>query len=97
MKRKLTAIIGIIAGIIIIVFGIKQLNQETGVQIYDTTTFGADYYTDSYDAMRKTVNNTQILNNIVRSGTGFIIISIGISDIAVFLYKFVDSFGRDDN
>lgn len=61
-KSNVWAIWGIIAGIVIIIFGVIVLNKKIR--------FGGDFYTEIYQ--------------LVRLGFGFLLISIGMTDIFMF-------------
>ena len=62
------SVLGILAGIIIIIFGIVVLNKKIK--------FGGDFYTEIYQ--------------LVRLGFGFLLISIGMTDIIMFGRNFYD-------
>lgn len=89
--KKTFSMIGIIAGaIIIIILGIVVLALDTGTTYVESASFGADFYTYSYKAIKIAAQNVGNLANIASKGIGFLLIAIGITDICVFGCKLAD-------
>ncbi|MDD6311337.1 MAG: SHOCT domain-containing protein [Firmicutes bacterium] len=102
MNKKTFNLLGVITGALSIVFGIVVivLSRFHGNTYYSdaTITFGADYYTESYQAMAKTVNavssNTEALNHLLTVtglGIGFLLIIIGLIAICKFGKSMADA------
>lgn len=102
MNHKTFNLLGVITGALSIVFGIVVivLSRFHGNTYYSdaTITFGADYYTESYQAMAKTVNavssNTEALNHLLTVtglGFGFLLIIIGLIAICKFGKSMADA------
>ena len=102
MNHKTFNLLGVITGALSIVFGIVVivLSRFHGNTYYSdaTITFGADYYTESYQAMAKTANavssNTEALNHLLTVtglGIGFLLIIIGLIAISKFGKSMADA------
>ena len=76
MSNKIQSILGIVLGVISIIFAILMFCHLTG-NFVPSYTFGADYYTESYQALNHIVTNTVHTNQILRSGFGFLFLIIG--------------------
>ena len=99
MKKQTASIIGIVLGIAIIIVGfcVQGISTERHTTtIGSNIKFGADFYTEMYDVTRDVghaINNAK--NTIgdavegVCDAIGWLIVAIGLFDIAYFSYKMV--------
>lgn len=99
MNKTTASVIGIVLGIVIIVSGffVQGISIErTSSSIGRDIRFGADFYTEMYDVTRDVgyaVNNAK--NTIVDAvegvcdAIGWLIVAIGVFDVAYFIYKMV--------
>ena len=97
MNKKTASSIGIILGIAIIIVGFCV--QGISIEIYHRSigrdiAFGADFYTEMYDVTRDVgyaVNGTKTAIAEAAEGVcdaiGWLIVAIGLVDIAYFVYK----------
>lgn len=85
---KIFSILGIVAGLVVIVFGIITLNSYTGAWSDTSTSFGADFYTYSYKATARAGNNVDEVGDMLQKAIGFVLISMGLFDICFFGLKF---------
>ncbi len=83
-KKNLWSIIGIVCGIIIIIFGIITLSVDKGHLIDKSIKFGADFYTESYYATATSTNNISYLCDLISNGIGYLLLAIGLTDICLF-------------
>lgn len=90
MKKKFS-LIGMIVGVAIIVLGIVVLSLDIGGGYLESTSFGGDFYTYSYRATRTAANNVGDLISAFKIGVGFLLISIGATDICVFGCKMAEA------
>lgn len=91
MKEKKYCIVGIVIGIIIIIFGVSVANMYIGEDYVNTAIFGADYYTRSYRAMAATANNIIDLIYVVQKGLSYVLYAIGLFDICYFVLKLTEN------
>ncbi len=87
-KKKTWDILGILLGLSILLVGIVFMvtpPESYRANSVDDISFGADYYTEQYNATRVTVNNTAVTaNNLREIGqalahyAGFFFIALGI-------------------
>ena len=91
MKKKVNffCIIGILAGLAAIYFGYTFLSMYSGYSV-DIKKYGADFYSDIYDATRVAGANIRTLANIVRQGFGYLLMLLGATDVCFFGYKLTD-------
>ena len=82
-KASFRAFLGFVLGVATIIGGIVVLDMTKG-SYADSATFGADFYTYSYRATRYAANNIYALADIVRTGLGFLLISLGGAEILFF-------------
>ncbi len=85
---KIIAIIGIAAGILMIILGIVVMNSYSGSWSSTTTSFGGDFYTYSYKATARAGNNIDEVGDMLQLALGFILISMGLFDGCYFGLKF---------
>lgn len=84
---NLFAMIGVVVGVIVLILGISLLAQETGeLQAMDNI-YGADFYTDSYEATARAANNVQAMADVLAKGIGYLLIAFGLFDICLFGQK----------
>lgn len=90
-QNKLTRIIslvGVAAGLLVIIFGIIVLDSYNGYWSDTSTSFGADFYTYSYKATARAGNNINNLGEMLQQAFGFILIAMGLFDCCYFGLKF---------
>ena len=104
MAKKVTSIVGLALGVLILVIGIMVQCIEVptaGVTVGSYMRFGADFYTEMYDVTRdvgSAINNAQ--RNVgdalesVCDAIGWLIFAIGLVDIAYFVRKMFDGEGN---
>ena len=93
-KQRTWDLIGMIAGVVILVLGIVVLAvkaPEYSFNWADSASFGADYYTYQYEATEYAANNAASIGRTLRGmavamnrGLGFLVLSIGL--LAVIHY-----------
>ena len=93
-KEQIFFIIGILIGVLAIVFGIVicATDSYAGRVVDSSIKFGADYYTESYRAMAVAANNVRNLSEIAQIATnalGYLLIVAGLLIAFVFLKKLV--------
>ena len=79
--------IGILIGIIVIIFGINISIMEDSTQHVASLSFGADYYTESQQAMAATANNIIDLFVIMQKSFSYIFYAFGSFIICYFAFK----------
>ena len=75
---------GIVAGALTIFLALVLLRDHTLAHANEYTAFGGDYYTESYQAIAKTVNAIADLHNLVARGLSFITLAIGMFMLCFF-------------
>lgn len=85
-KKNMLSCIGILCGIVILIFGIVMLSQDVASRS-EYASFGGDFYTYSYSATRTAANNIADLCDLFTKGIGFLLLSIGLTDICLFAGK----------
>ncbi len=84
---NLFVMIGVVVGIVVLILGISLLAQETGeLQTMDNI-YGADFYTDSYEATARAANNVLAMTDVLVKGMGYLLIAFGLFDICLFGQK----------
>lgn len=78
--EKISNVLGILLGIIAIGFAVAIFCLERGSYLFNYT-FGADYYTESYNAMRVTALNIFETNTILKVGFGCLFVFLGLKSI----------------
>ena len=86
MAKKTICIIGMLIGIVIGVLGFIVLNEDTLSWIDTSISFGADFYTRSYQATARATSALYSIQNLLAEGIGFLLIAIGLTDLCVFTY-----------
>lgn len=94
MGKKITSIIGIILGIAIIIIGFCVMGPDTSTIGNPFIEFGADFYTEIYDVTRDVGNAVQRNYTNICNAIGWLIVAIGLFDIAYFVCKI--SSGEDN-
>lgn len=79
MKRmkQVLAFIGVVCGLATIVIGFNLLNADYGAWQSMTVSFGADFYTYSYEATARAANNVLEMAKILRSGFAYLLMALG--------------------
>lgn len=85
---RIISLIGIVAGLLVIIFGIIVMSSYSGSWSSTTTSFGADFYTYSYQATARAGNNVRELGEMMQQAFGFILIAMGLFDCCYFGLKF---------
>lgn len=85
------AIIGIVCGVAVLIFGIVMLKQDVGGSKSPLTSFGGDFYTESYQATATAANNVKRLCDLVAKGFGFLLIALGLGDVCYFGSKVINA------
>ncbi len=87
-KRNIWYLLGMLVGAAAIVVGILFLEQQYySSSSLDSITFGADFYTEIYNASRRIYSRLGLINDVieyVRSAFGWMFIFFGLVDICVF-------------
>ena len=84
-KGDFRSIIGIVCGVVIIILGIIMLTQgDIGSVRSTSTSFGADFYTEVYQATAVAGRNVKELGELIAKGFGFLLLAIGLTDICLF-------------
>ncbi len=77
------SIVGIISGVISIIFGLMMRGMDIGS--YESySSYGGDAYTGIQNAAAQTANNLMDVAEITRSGFSFLLIAIGLIAISYF-------------
>ena len=83
-KYGIFPIIGIIAGVIVIILGLGLIDSGDTASY---ASFGGDFYSYSYKATRYAANNLSVIINAL----AYLIIAFGLFDIAYFGCKLMDN------
>lgn len=89
MNKKINNIFGIILGAIAIGFAVAIFCLDRGGALRSYT-FGADYYTESYNAMRMTALNIYKANTILKVGFGCSFMFLGLKSIIKNVFALVE-------
>lgn len=86
MKKanQILAVLGVICGITTIIFGSKVLKADYGAWQDMAVWFGADFYTESYQAIARAANNVLEMTKILRSGFAYLLMSVGAFEVLYF-------------
>ncbi len=84
IKRHWPDLAGLVVGVVVLILAGKIMGLELGEVQWDSITFGADYYTESYEAMAVTANNVNDLIQLVQTGFGYLLVALGLSDLCLF-------------
>ncbi len=79
-------IVGILSGILSIIFGIITLKKDAGSYV-SSQSYGGDAYTGIQNASAKSANNIQDLAEILKFGLGGLLIVLGIAICCYFFIK----------
>lgn len=96
MNKKTVCIIGIALGIIIIIIGLCVMNPETYLlgsrdSFGSLIEFGADFYTEIYSMTYSAAHQVQTAYVNICNAIGWLIVAIGLFDVAYFVCKMVSS------
>ena len=96
MNKKTVCIIGIALGIIIIIIGLCVMNPETYLlgsrdSFGSLIEFGADFYTEIYSMTYSAAHQVQTAYVNICNAIGWLIVAIGLLDVAYFVYKMAPS------
>lgn len=86
VKGKVSSILGMISGILSILFGFITMAQDTG-SWEPSNSYGGDAYTGIQNAAAQAANNIQDLAEIVKTGLGLLLIALGLIAIFYFVTK----------
>lgn len=104
-KKKIVAIAGMAVGAVVVIMGIWCMMFECSYygSYSDYASFGADFYTYSYQATMNAANNVQKLGYVVADAAnaivkafGMLLIAVGAIDVVCFLDKFMQCSGTED-
>ena len=87
MGKKVASIIGIVLGIAIIIVGFCVMNPDTYTVGDPFMKFGGDFYTEMYDVTREVGREVQRAYENICNAIGWLIVAIGLFDIAYFVCK----------
>ncbi len=83
--KKTFAILGMICGLIICIMGITAMDDlYWGNYVDSYNLYGADFYTDVYEATAAAANNVDNIGDAFAEGIGYLLIAVGLSDICYF-------------
>lgn len=102
IAHRVFACIGIGVGLLSMIFGIVVLCTYLpyGRWVSSGIKYGADYYTDSYEAMAATANNVQIVSKIlivIANAVGYLLIVAGLALMISFVVKLIATFENKKN
>lgn len=83
LKRNAWHSAGILCGIIVLILGLTIVAQDHG-SYGDYYTFGADFYTEVQNTAAKAVSNIYHVYKLMAKSTGYLLISLGLTDICIF-------------
>lgn len=95
LSKRVICVVGVIVGIAIIIGGFvisKYFNGMLSSGPVTPTTFGADYYTEQYEATTDILWDIYNVFMVTRFGISLMLFSFGAFDICYFLAKFCDTF-----
>ncbi len=90
-QNKLARIIslaGVVAGVLVIIFGIIVMGSYSGSWSDTSTSFGGDFYTYSFRATARAGNNVKNLGEMLQQAFGFLLIAMGLFDCCFFGLKY---------
>ena len=89
-KTHIVSLIGILFGVVILVLALVYHGDAASGSSADSyTSFGADFYTYSYQATAKATNNIRLVLQAVQDGFFYLLLALGLTDIAYFSVKTV--------
>ncbi len=94
IMKKIINIIGILSGILSMVFGFICLSNRVGTYVIDKS-YGGDAYTGIQNAVADTANNIQTLSENLIFGFGALLIVIGIAILCYFFVKLIEELEKD--
>ena len=90
MKDKLISMIGIIGGIVSLVFSATVFTLDTGSYVSNNS-YGGDAYTGIQNAGAAAARNIMYLSKIVQTGLGALLAVIGIHMICIYTLKLMNN------
>ena len=85
MEKKGIGSFFVIIGLVCLIFTIIFIAKDTGV-VVDTNRYGADYYTDSQNAIAETANNIQIFTRLFKTFAIGVFTVAGLTFFGVGIY-----------
>ena len=85
---KIVCLVGILAGIVVIILGITVMDSFHGAWSDTSVSFGADFYSYSYKATARAANNVDELGDLLATAFGYLLIAMGLFDCCYFGLKF---------
>lgn len=95
IAKKCWSALGILAGAVTMYYGAGIRELGYGVWQDMTVSFGADFYTYSYEAAARAANNVQALAKIVQNGFSVLIMALGGLEILYFGYRLLQEFSQN--
>lgn len=92
MAKIICNVLGVISGIVSIIFGFIVYNGKNGLYI-EQKSYGGDAYTGIQNAMAEVGSNINYLNQNIQEGLGYVLIAIGLIAIFYFIGKIVANKG----
>lgn len=86
LKTGWAYVLGMISGVLSIIFGFVVMGSPTGYW-ESSSSYGGDAYTGIQNAAAQTANNVQDLAELTAQGLGFLLIALGMFAICYFLVK----------
>ena len=93
--RKVLAILGILCGVATIIIGAKLTGENCGRWQDTSISFGADFYTYSYEASAQAACNVLYMARILRSGLSYLLMTLGAFEALYFGNLTVKAFEMD--
>lgn len=91
MDKRMASILGIALGVVILIVGFSVMGPEQYTIGDPFMKFGADFYTEIYDVTRAAGLAVQTAYENICNAIGWLIVAIGLSDIAYFVCKLVSA------
>ncbi len=95
IAKKVLSILGIVAGLVSLILGFSVRDLYTGSWMDSTISFGADFYTYSYQATAKAVNNVENVADVLAKGIGNLLIVAGLITMVAFALKTIELFAKN--
>ena len=84
MKKKIFCILGIICGLVICILGFVITDEFYGYDPDIYNRYGADFYTDIYQATASAAVNVDRLGEMISAAFCYLLLAIGLTDICYF-------------
>lgn len=85
---KIACLVGVAAGVIMIILGIMVMGSYSGAWSDTSVSFGGDFYSYSYKATARAGNNVDELGDMLATAFGYLLIAMGLFDGCYFGLKF---------